>query len=616
MNARDNPLTELCGPPVDPRWAARRLSASALRDGYVPRALHAYTDSDSSVLYWRIRLKHPNTGEKWVRPMRREGIDYALGEPDFPNGKPLYRLYGIAQGDAAQPIWFVEGEAKADALIKLGMLATTSGSATSDDKADFKPLRGRHVIMWPGNDTPGREHMQRVATKLRALGCTIQTIDIDDLGLPEHGDVVDYLAAHPRPTAADLMALTMVEQGATASPIDTSVANVAAVRVELLHAESIKPEPVSWLWHEWLARGKLHILAGAPGTGKTTIALAIAATLTQGGRWPDGTRAEPGNVLMWSGEDDPADTLTPRLIACGADLSRLHFVGDSFDADGRRPFDPATDIRPLQDAAARIGGVKLLIVDPVVSAVAGDSHKNTETRRALQPLVDLASRLDCAVLGISHFSKGSAGKDPVERVTGSLAFGALARVVLAAAKLPDNEDGKPAGRLLARAKSNIGPDSGGFRYELEQIELPEHPGVVASRLLWRGAVEGTARELLAEVEQDADGRGEIADAEKFLTGLLTDGPGPAKQVQRDADSAGYAWRTMQEAARRLKVERRKVGMKEGWVWALTHPPKMQGAPKMHEDADSKCLHLHASSGDIADQVDRFDDAGPVIEVRL
>jgi putative DNA primase/helicase len=102
-----------------------------------------------------------------------------------------------------------------------------------------------------------------------------------------------------------------------------------------------------------------------------------------------------------------------------------------------------------------------LIVDPVVSAVSGDGNSNTEVRRALQPIVDLAARLDCATLGISHFTKGSDGRDVVERVTGSLAFGAAARIVLAAAKLK-GDDERTAGRIVARAKSNIGPDSGGF----------------------------------------------------------------------------------------------------------------------------------------------------------
>lgn len=96
--------------------------------------------------------------------------------------------------------------------------------------------------------------------------------------------------------------------------------------VMLLRGDSIKPEPIDWLWDGWLAAGKLHVLAGAPGTGKSTIAFALAAALTAGRWWPDGKRAPVGSVLIWSGEDDPADTIMPRLLAAGADPARIYIV--------------------------------------------------------------------------------------------------------------------------------------------------------------------------------------------------------------------------------------------------------------------------------------------------
>jgi putative DNA primase/helicase len=171
--------------------------------------------------------------------------------------------------------------------------------------------------------------------------------------------------------------------------------------VILTCAASLKPEPVSWLWKDWLALGKFHVLAGAPGQGKTTIALAFAAAVTSGGRWPDNSQCPVGNVLVWSGEDDPADTLLPRLLAMGADPERVFFVTGARFGREVLPFDPARDMPQLLSRAEQIGDVRLLIVDPVVSAVAGDSHKNTEVRRALQPLVDLGAALGAAVLGIA-----------------------------------------------------------------------------------------------------------------------------------------------------------------------------------------------------------------------
>lgn len=182
--------------------------------------------------------------------------------------------------------------------------------------------------------------------------------------------------------------------------------------VVLVCGSDLTPEPVEWLWPNWLALGKMHILAGAPGQGKTTIAVgAFAATVTTGGRWPDGSRCEPGNVIVWSGEDDATDTLLPRFLAAGGERSRIHFVQGTRDEGGLHPFDPARDMLELVAAIRGAGGASLVIVDPVVSAVTGDSHKNTEVRRALQPLVDAASEGRFAVLGITHFSKGGQGSD-------------------------------------------------------------------------------------------------------------------------------------------------------------------------------------------------------------
>jgi len=171
----------------------------------------------------------------------------------------------------------------------------------------------------------------------------------------------------------------------------------------------------------------------------------------------------------------------------------VHFI----KRKGKREFDPAADLDRLRNALKKHPEVKFVVVDPIVSAVAGDGNKNNEVRRALQPLVDLAEEFHIALLGITHFSKGTAGHDPVERITGSVAFSALARIVWVAAK-PRKDDG--SARILVRAKSNIGSDSGGFEYELRQDYLPDYPDIESSYVLWGNAVEGSARDILAEAE--------------------------------------------------------------------------------------------------------------------
>jgi putative DNA primase/helicase len=174
-------------------------------------------------------------------------------------------------------------------------------------------------------------------------------------------------------------------------------------------------------------------------------------------------------------------------------------------------------------------------------------------------------------MGITHFSKGSAGRDPLERVMGSQAFGALARVVLVAAKVVSSDDGAPPRRFVARAKSNIGPDGGGFDYQLLQSELKSHEGVIAAYVAWQGAIQGSARELLgaAEVDDPAGEDGsEREDAKAFLISMLAEGPVPVRRIKADATGAGYAWRTIERAKRDAGIEARKLGLKDGWVWAL------------------------------------------------
>ena len=211
-------------------------------------------------------------------------------------------------------------------------------------------------------------------------------------------------------------------------------------RVQLIPASHIQIRPILWLWPGWLAAGKLHILAGSAGTGKTNIALFMAATISKGGfggkRWPDYSFARVGHVVIWTGEDSVEETIIPRLKALGADLERVHILKGT-EENGRavRPFDFAKDIELLSNEMARLGDVKLVIIDSIVQAVAGDSNKNSEVRKALEPLVEKAEKHNCAIVGITHLAKGSKTKDPLDRVAGSMAFGAVARVVLVTAKV-------------------------------------------------------------------------------------------------------------------------------------------------------------------------------------
>ncbi|MDT4824833.1 AAA domain protein [compost metagenome] len=353
-------------------------------------------------------------------------------------------------------------------------------------------------------------------------------------------------------------------------------------RAELTPAASIVPVPIRWLWPGWIARGKLTLLAGAGGSGKTTLAIGLIGTITSGGRWPDGEHChEQGNALIWSSEDDPADTLVPRLMAAGANLNRVHIIQGRINALGERePFDPATDFDLLRDAVEAIGGVSLLLLDPVVNVVKGDMHRANDVRRALQAVVDFAEQQRCAVLGISHFSKGSGGTSPADRVIGSQAFGALARAVLVAAKQEDSDV-----RVLARAKSNIGTDHGGCSYTIETSIVGD--GLETTRVLWGDTIEGSAREILAEVERiEGDDQPDDDDPAEALRRILSTGPLSGKDAKRLMTDNGFTQKQIRTAREKLAV----VTTREGFgkdiksYWSL--PPFVPFSPFVPSESHS------------------------------
>jgi len=289
--------------------------------------------------------------------------------------------------------------------------------------------------------------------------------------------------------------------------------------------------------------------------------------------FPDGSNAPIGNVVIWTGEDDVCDTLTPRLMAMGADLDKVHFIQAMKTGNDERPFEPSSDMPFLKNAIEKIGDVKVLIIDPIVSVVKGDSHKNAEVRKELTPLVHMAEQVGFAIIGITHFSKGTSGREPIERITGSLAFGAVARVVLVASKTK-NEDGDDI-RIFLRAKSNIGIDEGGFEYSLESATTDN--GIETSRVLWGSPIEGSARDLLGEAEEEPDGGG-IKGCMSLIADLLAYGEISATQMEKDCKGAGYSFATMRRAKKQLGIKSIKQGMgpKGIWVWEL---PKMLNISK-------------------------------------
>jgi hypothetical protein len=287
----------------------------------------------------------------------------------------------------------------------------------------------------------------------------------------------------------------------------------------LISATNIEPKPVNWLWRYWLQSGVFNLLAGQSMGGKSTIALSFSATITCGGQWPDGQACEPADSLFWSGEDGIQDTLFPRFLAAGGDPARMHFIEGVREGQRKRPFNPAVDLPKLTETVRHLNNVRLIVLDPVAVAIKGDSHKNVETRIGLQPFADLCAQTGACGLGVHHFTKNTAGGNPLDRVSGSLAFHALPRCVLVAAR--DQNGGRDARRALMRAKVSNGPDWGGFDYKLQRRPLENWPEIEAQHVLWGDAIEGSARDILAQFEAKPLARGTRATL--FLVEALKGG---------------------------------------------------------------------------------------------
>jgi putative DNA primase/helicase len=255
----------------------------------------------------------------------------------------------------------------------------------------------------------------------------------------------------------------------------------------------------------------------------------------------------------------------------GADLDRIFIVRSQREANGKtRAFNPSTDMDSLREKAATIsGGVDFVFLDPVVSAVptTRNSDKNAETRAGLAPFVEFIEALNAAGGGVTHVSKGTAGKDPLERVTGTLAYGAVPRIVLLTSINKAEGDGEPE-RVMVRVKNNIGPCDGGFGFRIDTAPLLERPDIEATRIVWELPLEGTAIELMNAAEGETVKVSKLDEAKRFLRTALAKGERPQKEIKADALGQGISWGTLKRASEGDEIGKRKDGF-GGWHWWLS-----------------------------------------------
>jgi len=362
--------------------------------------------------------------------------------------------------------------------------------------------------------------------------------------------------------------------------------------LESIRASDVVMRAIEWLWPDRFALGKLGILAGLPDEGKSLLLSYIAARITGpgGSRWPnDEGEAPRGSVILLTGEDDPEDTVIPRLKAAGAGLDAVEILNMVRDRDttGRthiRMFSLSDDLILLRRKVEEIGNVRVILIDPITAylgkAGAVDAFRDNDVRAVLTPLAHLAGELRIAVITIMHFNKKVDVTNALLRISNSLAFGGVARHVFSVTD--DAENGR---KLLARAKNNIAAKGNNqtlaFHFESREVGNDPKTGAVISApcvVFESGYVDVTATEALsAAAENKSPAQRDRDQAKQFLLGLLADGAEvSASEVKEAAAAHGYSWRTILRAREELEKKdeilvdvAKERGKANGrWIWKL------------------------------------------------
>lgn len=366
--------------------------------------------------------------------------------------------------------------------------------------------------------------------------------------------------------------------------IETALEQEPLSQVAYRRMSDITAEPIKWLWQGRIALGKITVIAGNPGLGKSQIMAATAAIVTNGWEWPDGAPATmSGSVIFLSAEDDAADTIKPRLIAAGAIISDTYILDhvariNSHGTTAECHFDLGQDLSYLEQVIVKVGNVRVVVIDPV-SAYQGkvDANSNTEIRNLLAPLSKLAAKYGIAVLLITHLNK-SKDQDPMARVIGSTGLIAAARAGYAVIK--DRND--PETRYFLPIKNNLGNDRNGLAFTVEGVELEGE--ISTSKINWLPELVDANALLFSDEKFN---KSSAKEADDFLKTRLSKGPQAVKEVMEEAQAAGFSNGVIQRASKRLGVKKRKEGIKGPWVWhfPLNDRPSIRLVAEDGEDVE-------------------------------
>jgi hypothetical protein len=454
--------------------------------------------------------------------------------------------------DRRYPLWICEGDKKGDSLVSRGAVAVVLQGVgcwrVPQDWEDIK-LHGREVIIAFDADVMVNPNVQRelkaLAAFLKERGALIKFLRWPEAYGGTKTGIDDFLAGGDG-TVEDLYRLADEAPDEEAIPVGTPMADIA-------------PETVEWLWNRRIPKGKVSILDGDPGKGKSTILYDLAARVSAGLNLPDGQSVEKAGVIIVSREDGAADTIVPRFIAAGGDVNNARIIGSGED------FVIPDDLDKLKRAIKQTRAA-LVIIDPVMSFLADDVNSNSDqqVRRALQPLVDVAEETGAAIKLCRHMNKSSGGGPVIYRGQGSIGIIGIVRSGLMVGDHPDRDQVF----ILAGQKSNLSKPPESLAYRIRSAGADKDTAVIE----YLGVSEVTAQQM-STTPQDEGERDRLSEARDFLKDTLRAGPAPTKKIKADAGEADISWRTIERAKTSLKIQTFKDSETLRWMWTLNGLPE-------------------------------------------
>ncbi|MDA8103910.1 MAG: AAA family ATPase [Nitrospiraceae bacterium] len=493
-----------------------------------------YTN-EAGVLLFQVVRYEPKTFRQ-RRPDGKNGWIYNL------QGVKLvpYNLPGISK---AKSVIIVEGEKDVETLRGMGLVGSCNAQGAGKWRQEYSGyFQGKKIAILPDNDEAGRTHAIQVAQHLKGVTSSLKIVSLP--GLPVKGDVSDW-----------------IKTGGTKDQLIDAIKNAPEWEQGkeetpgLVRLETVTPEKVEWFWYPYIPLGKITLLDGDPGNGKSLFTTDLIARCTNGGHMPDGTAGVQGGAVLMALEDGLADTIVPRLEVAGGNKSKAVALQGVPDILGNLRFPTIADVEQIANACKEIKA-KLVVIDPLMGYLGdANSWKDQDIRRAMAPLVKMAEEQNVAVLVIRHLNK-SAASQSMYRGGGSIGFIGLARVGLLIAKDPEDENR----RILAGIKSNLAPLPASLSYCIE-----DHGGI--PKIVWGGISNHTADALLS-VPTSPEEKTAVDEAKEFLLDILELKAVEANEVIREAKKAAISERTLNRAKKLLGIRSEKSQFGGGWKWTL------------------------------------------------